>query len=54
MLRDRYILVTYNEQLLLGGVSHDEAHYIAQQAQDDAMEFFHTAILSNLHANDLL
>ncbi|MFG6511030.1 MULTISPECIES: hypothetical protein [unclassified Sulfitobacter] len=47
-------LVTYNEQILLGGVTDDEAHHIAQQAQDDAMEFFYTAILSILHANDLL
>lgn len=46
--------VTYNEQLLFGGVTDDEAHQIAQQAQDEAKEFFYTAILSILHANDLL
>lgn len=47
-------LATYNEQLLHGGITVDEAHHIALQAQDDAMELFYTAILSILHANDLL
>lgn len=46
--------LTYNEQLLFGGVTDDEAHHIARQAQDEAKEFFYTAILSILHANDLL
>ena len=46
--------LTYNEQLLFGGVSDDEAHHTARQAQDEAKEFFYTAILSILHANDLL